>query len=246
MNYGYCRISRKEQNIDRQIRNIKAEYPDAIIIQEAFTGTTINRTEFLKLLKKIKDGDTIIFDSISRMSREKEEGTKLYFELFDKGVNLIFLKEHYIDTDTYKSAIEQSIGTTGNEIADIYIEATNKVIKLLAEKQIKKAFEQSEKEVEDLHQRTREGIETARINGKRIGGVEGKKLNIKKSGPMKEQIIRLSKDFQGSNTDAEVIKIIGLARNTYYKYKREIKADIISKDIMEGQNTLYDEMKILK
>ena len=33
--YGYCRISRKEQSIDRQIRNIKAAYPEAIIIQEA-------------------------------------------------------------------------------------------------------------------------------------------------------------------------------------------------------------------
>ena len=39
--YGYCRISTAKQSIDRQIRNIKAEYPTAHIVQEAYTGTSI-------------------------------------------------------------------------------------------------------------------------------------------------------------------------------------------------------------
>lgn len=224
--YGYCRISTQKQSIERQIRNIQSEYPKAIIIQEAYTGTKIDRPQFDKLLKNVKKGDTIVFDSVSRMSRNADEGVQTYFQLFDKGVNLIFLKEHFIDTETYKSAIEQSIGTTGNEIADIYIEATNKVIKLLAEKQIKKAFEQSQKEVEDLHQRTKEGIETARLNGKQIGAVKGKKLTTKKSIIAKEQIKKLSVDFGGTNTDSEVMAITGIARNTYYKYKRELKGEM--------------------
>ena len=37
--YGYCRISTSRQNIDRQIRNIQSAYPDAVIIQEVYTGT---------------------------------------------------------------------------------------------------------------------------------------------------------------------------------------------------------------
>lgn len=41
--YGYCRISTPQQSITRQIRNIKAEYPKAIILEEAFTGTKMNR-----------------------------------------------------------------------------------------------------------------------------------------------------------------------------------------------------------
>lgn len=223
--YGYARISTKKQSIERQIRNIKSEYPNAIMLQEEYTGTKIDRPQFDKLLKTVKQGDTIVFDSVSRMSRNADEGVQTYFDLYDKGINLVFLKERHIDTDTYKSAIEQSIGTTGNEIADIYIEATNKVIKLLAEKQIRKAFEQAEKEVQDLHQRTREGIETARLNGKQIGAVQGKKLTTKKSIIAKEQIKKLSVDFGGTNTDAEVMAITGLARNTYYKYKRELKGE---------------------
>ena len=82
MNYGYCRVSTKKQNIERQVRNIKQEYKDAVILQEAYTGTKIEgRKEFNKLLRTVKEGDTIIFDSVSRMSRNAEEGYKLYEEL---------------------------------------------------------------------------------------------------------------------------------------------------------------------
>lgn len=223
MIYGYARISRPQQSIERQVRNIKSYDENAHIVQEGYTGTKMDRPEWSKLYKKIASGDTIIFDSVSRMSRSAAEGVDTYFELFDKGINLIFLKEHHIDTDTYRNAVAQSVSSTGNDIADIYIEATNKVIKLLANKQIVQAFEQSEKEVEDLHQRTREGIETARLNGKQIGQRVGNKLKIKKEGPAKEKIRKYSRDFEGSLSDLECMKLIGISRNTYYKYKKEIK-----------------------
>ena len=137
-------------------------------------------------------------------------------------MSLVFLKEPYINTATYLEAFRQSIQSTGNEIADIYVEATNKVIKLLAEKQIIKAFEQSEKEVYDIRQRTREGIETARLNGKQIGQQAGRKLNIKKKTPAMEKIRQYSRDFDGDLSDIDTMKLVGLSRNTYYKYKREL------------------------
>lgn len=225
MKYGYARISTPKQNIERQIRNIQAAagYQGVRIFTEAYTGTKMARPEWDRLLARVKSGDTIIFDSVSRMSRNADEGIKTYFELMDKGVSLVFLKESYIDTDTYKTAVSQSISNTGNDIADIYIEATNKVIKLLAEKQIRKAFEQSEKEVSDLHQRTKEGIETARLNGKQIGLRKGQKLTTKKSVKAKEVIQKHSVDFGGTLADTDVIKLAGLSRNTYYKYKRELR-----------------------
>ena len=222
MIYGYARISRPQQSIERQIRNIKSYNENAHIVQEAYTGTKMDRPEWTKLYKNVKPGDTIIFDSVSRMSRSAEEGVEIYFELYEKGIQLVFLKEHHIDTATYDTAVQQSINSTGNDIADIYIEATNRVIKLLAKKQIIQAFEQSEKEVEDLHQRTREGIETARLNGKQIGQKPGNKLHIKKEAPAKEKIIKYSKDFEGKLSDIECMKLIGISRNTYYKYKKEI------------------------
>ena len=104
--YGYCRISRKSQSIDRQIRNIEAAYPTAYIFKEAFTGTKLQgRKELDKLLKVVKAGDTIVFDSASRMSRNEEEAIVLYEDLFAKGIILIFLKEPHINTEVYKLSL---------------------------------------------------------------------------------------------------------------------------------------------
>lgn len=227
--YGYCRISTPKQSIDRQIRNIAAAYPTAIIVKETFTGTKLfGRKEFEKLLNKIRTGDTIVFDSVSRMSRNADEGIALYLDLYDKGINLVFLKESYINTDTYKSALSNNIALTGDDVDDILI-GINSYLKKLATKQIRLAFEQSEKEVTDLHQRTVEGIETARRSGKQIGQQKGRKLNVKKAEPCKKQILQYSKDFNGALKDTEVIKLIGISRNTYYKYKKELTEELQGK-----------------
>ena len=220
--YGYCRISTAKQSIDRQIRNIKAEYPTAHIVQEAYTGTSIFRPEWLKLYRVLKEGDTVVFDSVSRMSRNAEEGFALYEDLYHKGIQLVFLKEHHIDTETYKKALSGSIAMTGTNV-DFILKGINEYLMALAKEQIKLAFEQSEKEVEDLHQRTREGIETARLQGKQIGRQKDAKVVTKKSVAAKEAILKYAKDFGGSMPDVDVMKFTGLARNTYYKYKRELK-----------------------
>ena len=93
--YGYCRISTPTQSLDRQERNIKSLYPNAIIFKEAFTGRSMDRPIWQKLYKALSAGDTVIFDEVSRMSRDADEGFALYLELFDKGINLIFLKESF-------------------------------------------------------------------------------------------------------------------------------------------------------
>lgn len=220
--YGYARISRRNQEISRQVRNIKAEYPSAVIIEEAYTGTSMNRREWNKLYKAVKSGDTIIFDSVSRMSRNAEDGFAAYEELYNRGVSLVFLKEPHINTDTFKKALECNIELTGGNV-DFILDGINKYLMTLAKEQIKLAFEQAEKEVKDLQQRTKEGIETARINGKQIGGKTGVKLTTKKSIAAKEIILKHSADFDGTLKDIDVIKLTGLARGTYYKYKRELK-----------------------
>ena len=219
--YGYARISRPKQSIERQIRNIKTEYPDAVILQEAYTGRKINRPEWNRLYERAESGDTIVFDSVSRMSRNADEGVDTYFELFEKGIHLVFLKEHYIDTDIYQENLKDKIELQGTDEDEIF-KGLNNYFRKLAEKQIRIAFEQAEKEVEDLRQRTIEGIETARLKGKQIGQTKGKTLEIKKKEPAKEKILKYSKDFGGSLSDIECMKLIGLSRNTYYKYKKEL------------------------
>lgn len=240
--YGYCRISKKTQSIDRQIRNITDLYKDAIIYKEAYTGTKVyGRKQFEALLKKVDTGDMIVFDSVSRMSRNADEGIKIYFDLYDKGVNLVFLKEPHINTEIYRESQNQSIRMTGNEIADCYIEATNKVLMILAKKQIELAFDQAEKEVTDLHKRTSEGLKTAKMNGKQIGQKQGNTLNIKKKEPIKQIIRKYNKDFSGDLKDKDTISVINgtsyidadgikkvyhVSNNTYYKYKKELSTEL--------------------
>lgn len=224
MVYGYCRISTNKQNIERQERNIRVAYPDAMIIKEAYTGTSLNRKEWGKLMKVIKRGDTLVFDSVSRMSRNAEEGFEAYQSMFAEGINLVFLKEPHINTNTYKMAMQNQVQLTGSCV-DLILEGVNKYLLALAREQIKIAFDQAEKEVADLHQRTREGIQTARMNGKQIGQKAGAKLITKKSIVSKEIIKKHSKDFGGGLSDVEVMQLTGLSRNTYYKYKRELRCE---------------------
>lgn len=221
MLYGYARISRPKQSIDRQIRNIRAKFPEALIIDEAYTGTTSARPKWQRLFAAVKDGDTIVLDSVSRMSRNAEEGFKDYETLFRRGVELIFMKEPQINTATFKNALRASVPLTGTNV-DYILEGVNKFLMELAREQIRLAFDQAEKEVADLHQRTREGIETAQLNGKQIGHAPGVKIVTKKSIQAKAEIRKYSRDFDGSLSDKDVIRLLGLARNTFYKYKREI------------------------
>ena len=224
--YGYCRISQKKQNIERQVRNVSNGYPTAIIIREAFTGRKIEgRKEWEKIYRTVRAGDMIIFDSVSRFSRNAEEGFELYQDLYNKNVDLVFLKEPQINTETFKRALDRAIPMTGTNV-DYILDGINKFLLELAKDQIRLAFEQAEKEVEDLRQRTREGIETARLNGKQIGGCPGQKHVTKKSVKVKEIIEKHSSDFNGTLSDVEIIQMTGVAKNTYYRYKRELKDQI--------------------
>ena len=224
--YGYCRISTAKQSIERQERNIKEYDSKAVILKEQFTGTSDDRPVFTKLMNKVRKGDTIIFDSVSRMSRTADGGFKMYKELFKMNVDLVFLKEPHINTCTYRQALNNSIDLTGNKIADIYIEATNTVLMLLAEQQIHLAFEQAEKEVQDLRDRTREGIVTARLNGKIVGRPTGSKIVTKKCKECKQKIVKYSRKFNGTLSDTDVITLLGISRISYYKYCRELKEEM--------------------
>lgn len=230
--YGYARVSTTKQNIDRQITNIKEKYPQAVIITEAYTGTKMERPAWSKLYKKLTEGDTVIFDEVSRMSRNAEEGYNVYQELYQRGINLVFLKEPYINTDVYRTAAQQRIEatiSTGNAATDTFtatiLEAVNQLLMDLAKQQITAAFEQAQAEVDHLHQRTSEGVRRAQAEGKQVGRATGATVTTKKSIAAKEQIRKYSKDFDGTLTDKDTMQLIGLARNTYYKYKRELTAE---------------------
>ena len=232
MIYAYCRVSTQHQKLARQITNITALYPTATIIKEFYTGTKQDRPNWNKLISQIKKEDTIVFDSVSRMSRNADEGFKDYKMLYELGVNLIFLNEPLINTSVFDSTKNNLLSInieTGNTAVDDFfkgnIELINNFMMALAEQQIKAAFDQSEKEVTDLHSRISQSMREAKKNGTRICLSKGTTITTKKSINCKAIIQKHSKDFGGTLNDPNVIKLCGCSRNSYYKYKKEAKSN---------------------
>ena len=233
--YGYCRVSTKEQNLERQERTILAAFPEAIVRKEKYTGTKLEgRAELEKLLKVVKPGDTIVFDNVDRMSRNADLGWQLYTALFNQGVNLVFLKQPYINTEVYASRIRQADIATGKTYID---EGLKTILLGIAQEQIRIAFDQAQQEVDDKRKYIKEGIKEKKLRNElidagiiqgektQIGQQPGRKLNVKKAAAAKEIIRKHSVDFGGTLRDPECIKLAGCSRNSFYKYKREIIAE---------------------
>ena len=218
--YGYARVSTKSQKLERQVENLLKYEPQVKILKEKYTGTTTDRPVFNKLLKRVKEGDTIIFDS----------GFQIYKDLFKKGVNLIFLNEPHINTSVYAKALGQRVdlGADTELIQEVEL-FINRILDILAKEQIQIAFNQAEKEVKDIQTRVKEGIRTAREKAEeqgkefKIGRPVGTKINNPKANMLKQQIFEMSKDFNGDKKDTELLQTLNISRNTYYKYKKELK-----------------------
>lgn len=240
--FGYARVSTQSQRLDRQIRSITEYAGDRKIekiFKEKYTGTKLDRPEFKRLLKEVKPGDTIIFDSVSRMSRTAEEGYQLYMELMAKGIELVFINEKHINTEYYKKMQAQkiSIATSGKASVDKMIQTVLDAITEFqndeTKEKIRVAFEQSQKEVDDLHTRIAAGIKATQANNetlpeserKQIGRVSGQKVETKKAKEAKAKIRKMSKDFEGNMTDKEILEILSISRNSFYKYKKEMQMD---------------------
>ena len=238
--FGYCRVSTMKQSLKRQEETIKELYPEAIFVTDSTTGRNFDRPGWSQMMKTVKPGETIVFDEVSRLSRDAEEGFEIYQELFQKGVNLIFISEPLINTDTYKKAMETEVPLTGTNV-DYILEGVNKYLLSLAKEQIRIAFEKSQSEVDHNSRRTSKGLKAKQKHNeelkilypdtyknhpeyRQIGQDKGVKLTTKKSIEAKEVILKRSKDFNGELSDQEVMKLTGIARGTYYKYKRELKS----------------------
>ena len=230
--FGYVRISTVKQKLQRQIDNIKNEFPDAIIITEkGVSGCTMDRPAWNKLLQDVErraargEHVTLVFDEVSRMSRNAAEGFAIYERLFNAGVDLRFLKEPHINTSVYKKALadaENSIRMTGTNV-DVFLKAAIEYQMIVAKEHIELAFKSAQHEVEFLHKRTSEGVRKAQAAGKQVGRASGSKVETKKAKSAKEIIRKHSKDFDGGLSDLDTMKLAGVSKNTYYKYKAEMR-----------------------
>lgn len=98
MKIGYARVSTQDQNLDRQIDNLRSAGCERIF-NEKMTGTRSDRPELRTMLLTLRSGDVLVIDSFSRLSRSTKDLLALVDQLTGMGVHLVSLKEN-LDTTT--------------------------------------------------------------------------------------------------------------------------------------------------
>ncbi len=239
--YAYLRVSTKHQDIGRQRVNILRAYPSAILYEETHSGGDYAGCIVLnKLLNIVKSGDTIVFDSVSRFTRDNETGLQEYKRLFKMGVNLVFLNEPYINTDNYRKTLDVALPRTGTFI-DPIIKGVEEALLQLAEQQVQDAFNQANKELQDIRTRTSQALQKKIAENKllppeqqiRIGTQKGDTFITKKKVIAAERIKEgVAKGYPDevimNNINGDLKKHLPdskckeISRNTYYNYKREV------------------------
>lgn len=139
MKIGYARVSTQDQNLDRQIDQLKAAGCEKIF-QEKITGTKKDRQELDRLLEQIRPGDTIIISELTRLSRSTKDLFEIVEQMQTKGVDIKSLKETWVDTTTPQGKLMFTIMA---------------------------GLSQFERDL--ISQRTKEGLEAARARGRSGG-----------------------------------------------------------------------------
>ena len=98
MKIGYARVSTQDQNLDRQLDNLRSAGCERIF-NEKMTGTRSDRPELKAMLMTLRSGDVLVIDSFSRLSRSTKDLLSLVEQLTGMGVHLVSLKEN-LDTTT--------------------------------------------------------------------------------------------------------------------------------------------------
>jgi len=101
MIYGYARVSTAAQgrdgnSLEDQVAALQ-KYGCHQIIEEAFTGKTMDRPKFQKLLELLKEGDTLVVCKLDRFARTVIEGVQMVRELFERGIRVHILNMGLIE-----------------------------------------------------------------------------------------------------------------------------------------------------
>ena len=149
--YGYARVSSKEQNLDRQIDQLKKYVKEEYILTDKASGKDLNRPSYvaLKGALGLRAGDTLVITSLDRLSRNKENIKQELQWFHDHGIRLKIL-------DLPTSMIEVPSGQEW--ILDMI---TNILVEVLASI--------AEQERITIRKRQREGIDAAKKKGKHLG-----------------------------------------------------------------------------
>ena len=193
--YGYCRVSSKEQNLDRQITALK-EYgvEERDIITDKQSGKDFNREGYQSLKNTLlRDGDTLVIKELDRLGRDMQQIKEEWHQLQENGINIVVIDNPILNTEG-KTDLEKTL-------------ISNIVFELLSY--------MAEKERAKIRQRQREGIEALKNKngGKGIGRPRAEYPQ------MWEWYYTQWKN--GEITAVKAMELLELKKNTFYKLVKE-------------------------
>ncbi|OOR71973.1 integrase [Bacillus cereus] len=197
--FGYVRVSSKDQNEERQIENMKyLGIEDRDIFIDKQSGKNMKRENYQMLKRLARTGDTIVFDSLTRLGRSMNDVLEEFRYYEQQRINLQFIKEPFIN-----------VNYSGESTNDIIQQAVQK-----ATLTILSAF--AEKERNDIKQRQAEGIAIAKKQGKLLG---------RPPVQITEQFIEAYEEWQsGKITAVGAMRKYQIKRSSFYKLVKEYEA----------------------
>lgn len=193
MEYGYIRVSTKEQNEQRQLIAMQAfGIAQGQIYMDKQSGKDFERQSYKKLVRKLKKGDTLVVKSIDRLGRNYDDILEQWRLLTkEKGVGIVVLDMPLLDTC-------QSRDLTGTLIADIVLQLLSYV---------------AQTEREFIRQRQAEGIAAAKQRGVQFG---------RKPMRRPEEFYNVKKQWESGKISARAAaKELGITHGTFLRWVRE-------------------------
>lgn len=206
MNYGYVRVSSKEQNLNRQYDALRTQYPNIIIFEDKATGKNFNRPGYKELLKVLKKGDVVFIEDIDRLGRDYKEIQKEWYHI--------------------TKVIEAHISVLNMPLLDTRNSASDLGGMLIADLTLHIVSYMADRERTMIKQRQREGIEAAKRRGHKFGGQ--KKFTKEQFADYYETLC-----INQKLPRTQAAKIMGISYTTFSGYIKEYNEEHHSTDISE-------------
>lgn len=193
MEYGYVRVSTREQNEQRQVVALK-EYgiAEKRIYMDKQSGKDFERPNYKRLIRKIKSGDTLVIKSIDRLGRNYDEILEQWRIITkEKQAAIVVLDMPLLDT-------KQNRDLTGTLIADIVLQLLSYV---------------AQTEREFIRQRQAEGIAAAKARGVKFGRQAMER-------PLEYETIKVKWQHKELSARAAA-KQLGITHGTFLRWIRE-------------------------
>lgn len=193
--FAYIRVSTREQNENRQLDSLAGLKIDEIIVEKASGKNFVGREKYQQMKSQLRKGDLLIVKSIDRFGRNYSQICKEWESIINLGVDIQVLDMPILNTRDNQN------GLTGRLITDI-------VLKLLGYV--------AERERDNIKTRQAEGIASAKSRGVKFG---------RPLGEIPKDFIRCYELYkQGFIKVKDVMSMCNIAKSTFYKYEKSIKA----------------------